>query len=308
MSRHIAALCVLALSLPALADGVVAVTPIQGAVDDAKRFQVEGALREAIATFAPVQAAMKTGEHIEAGKALDIACSGSDSDCWRRIRELAGVDRVVIPVMGGDTLELFLVTRAESLDRKEEIDLGVELAVGAARKVVARLLDVRAQLTVISNVNGAMVELDGRLIGQAPFREPVEGLKAGPHKLRVFAEGHLERTKDFELEPGEDAVLQMDLVAVETGKKGQGPMFWTGAGLMVGGGVTLLGGGVFWVLGYAASPRQSELTAPGVDIAAALNDFRASDQNQKVGIGIAATGAALVATGTILLVLAGDSE
>ncbi|MBT9554983.1 MAG: PEGA domain-containing protein [Myxococcales bacterium] len=69
------------------------------------------------------------------------------------------------------------------------------------------------QLAVFSFVQGASVEVDGKLVGKIPLTGPLE-LTPGEHSVRVFARGHTEVADQVTIVAGETAEFEADLIAV----------------------------------------------------------------------------------------------
>ncbi len=69
------------------------------------------------------------------------------------------------------------------------------------------------QLAVFSFVQGASVEVDGKLVGKIPLTGTFE-LTPGEHSVRVFARGHTEVADQVTIVAGETAEFEADLIAV----------------------------------------------------------------------------------------------
>jgi hypothetical protein len=69
---------------------------------------------------------------------------------------------------------------------------------------------VPGELTLMSLTTGATVELDGKLVGTVPF-EPFTVLP-GRHTIRLTKRGFAPATQEFDVAPGENVELEMDLL------------------------------------------------------------------------------------------------
>ncbi len=68
-------------------------------------------------------------------------------------------------------------------------------------------------LQVYSLTEGATIHVDGQLAGETPMHMPL-ALPAGEHTLRVSKPGHADYIDTFTVKPGEETLLQIDLIAV----------------------------------------------------------------------------------------------
>ena len=80
-------------------------------------------------------------------------------------------------------------------------------------------------LTIMSTTAGAEVEIDGKSVGTLPTEDSFV-VAPGVHKIRVFLRGWTEYIDTFEVKPGEDVELEIDLipfagiVKISTGEPG----------------------------------------------------------------------------------------
>jgi hypothetical protein len=102
-------------------------------------------------------------------------------------------------------------------------------------------------LRIRSNVGGAIVRVDGRVLGETPLRADVA---AGPHEVRVEANGHVAQELTVEVPEGQEVDREVTLVAV-AGTADRRPPAATGGGVNVlpwaigGAGAVALGVGGF---------------------------------------------------------------
>ncbi|TNF28682.1 MAG: PEGA domain-containing protein [Deltaproteobacteria bacterium] len=66
-------------------------------------------------------------------------------------------------------------------------------------------------LTIFSTTTGAEVEIDGKAMGKLPFDDSIM-VEPGVHKIRVFLRGWTEYIDTFEVEPGGEVELEIDLI------------------------------------------------------------------------------------------------
>lgn len=216
----------------------------------------------------------------------------------------------------------------------------------SAREKFQRLfLEVRASVAELHfevRPVGASIELDGRLVGVEPLKDPVFVIP-GPHEVRISLSGHRPVTINLNSERGgtipvtvtletETAASSRPVVAEpsplpppSSGSSESGTSLRPYA-LLVGGGVAVLGLGVgvgFWINEHSTNDKarslraqaDEELGAGGCNasrppsLCSELKDTadRAHTYGQIATAGFAVGGVALVATGIVWAVTSGPS-
>lgn len=99
-----------------------------------------------------------------------------------------------------DHYQAFLREGRGQLDPEERQEAAV---------AVAEIIGQLASLT-ITTVEGALVLVDGGLVGRAPLAEPVR-LDPGAHLVEARLEGHVDARNQLDLAPGEELSLELDL-------------------------------------------------------------------------------------------------
>lgn len=231
--------------------------------------------------------------------------SGDCQQALARTGEVAYV-LVVAPQTGGLSLKLFdlrtcdiavqLEARCGVCGPAQRGERLAQLVKSALQQLVMR---ARGQLAVSSVPAGALVAVDGRMLGPTPLN--LEAF-VGPHKLAVTMPGHTEHLSEFTVEPGQTTTLAVPLV------KRAGPVAESAPG--VGGatparplwrwllGGTLVGSGAL-LLGFGASA----LAQNGTCQDAAADPATCSPYYNTLGIGagLTAGGAALIVAGTVVI-------
>ena len=67
-------------------------------------------------------------------------------------------------------------------------------------------------VVVTSTTTGAKLFIDGHEVGEVPMRMPL-ALRSGLHTVKVSRPGYADYIDSFEIDPGEDLVLEIDLLA-----------------------------------------------------------------------------------------------
>lgn len=156
----------------------------------------------------------------------------------------------------------------------------------------------RGQLSVTSSPRGALVRLDGRLLGRTPLSQEAF---VGARRLGLERSGYRTETVDMVVEPGQtatvDQVLQRDGQVTPEGPvagSARRPLWRiiTGAGL-IGAGVLLVG------LGGSALSVHGSCQDPMGDPATCSPYY----QTTGVGAGLLAGGGALALAGAVLIAL-----
>lgn len=68
-------------------------------------------------------------------------------------------------------------------------------------------------LTIFSTSNGALVQIDGKGVGNLPLEDGLK-LPVGQHAIRVSMRGWTEYIDTFTIKPGEETELEIDLIPV----------------------------------------------------------------------------------------------
>lgn len=126
-----------------------------------------------------------------------------------------------------------------------------------------------ATLLVTVNVDGAQVRIDGQDIGTSPVA-PVE-VTEGAHEIVVLASGYLSVRRQEQIEPGEQARVDVTLQSIAARGGGADPV--TGAPGAPAGGGDLLGEWWFWT---AIGGGAALLIGIAIGIGVAVSDSQAS--------------------------------
>lgn len=148
----------------------------------------------------------------------------------------------------------------------------------------------RSVLSVTTSPAGARVLIDSRWLGLSPYQK--ESF-VGPHIVKVQRDGYLAQVQQLQLAPGQTAAVHLTLHPVDN-KKTARPR-WR---LVTGG--LLLGGGILFT-GFAASAL-----AVNGQCHDGSNNFDTCTpfyNTLKVGTGLAGSGVAFLAAGTVLLAI-----
>lgn len=126
------------------------------------------------------------------------SCTGEPA-CLAAVGKRLGVTAVVAGNVGalGDSyvvnLKLVEVARATEVRRvSEKLSGSSDQLIDAVRVAAYRVVapeELRGSLSVLSDVAGADVALDGQKLGKTPLRGPITGVPVGKHALRLEADG-----------------------------------------------------------------------------------------------------------------------
>jgi hypothetical protein len=83
-----------------------------------------------------------------------------------------------------------------------------------ARAVRAEQAARVAELSVVSNVEGARIEIDGAEVAKAPLAAPLR-IKAGPHRVGVVLSGYVPSRKEVDAPAGTRTEVRFELVATD---------------------------------------------------------------------------------------------
>jgi len=107
----------------------------------------------------------------------------------------------------------------------------VRLNAGQHEVVLFKLERAQAKLSVLTDISGAEVFVDGAAMGETPLTEPIP-LVEGEHFVRVVCEGYEDIEREISVEPGERLTLDFGLRPLDAAGAGGGsrlsPLFWIG--------------------------------------------------------------------------------
>ncbi|MCB9702292.1 MAG: PEGA domain-containing protein [Myxococcales bacterium] len=174
-----------------------------------------------------------------------------------------------------------------------------EAAAGVAAELVAELKPLAPptpppKLTITSEPSGAMVFVDGAIVGTTPFDQELD---AGEHRVEIKKEGYVDQATTVTIDPeSPPAPLSIALVA-SSGRTSSvlSPVGWA----LIGAGGTALVSGVA-LLALDGRPYRNACDGADVDAMG-----RCRYQYNTLGVGIAglAAGVALAGTGVALVVV-----
>jgi hypothetical protein len=188
-----------------------------------------------------------TVERSIAGDAALRGCTG-EADCLTAIGKKLGVKQVVSGNVGelGDSyvLNLKLVdveTSTEVRRVSEPLRGNPDELIEAMRVAAYRLVDpeaLKGSVTILSDVSGAKVFVDGKDAGKTPLAKPIANLPIGPHKLRITAPGYTDFLSDVEVRFQKSTQVVVRMVAardpgsaiVRTGTPRPAPVPWYSTG------------------------------------------------------------------------------
>ncbi len=85
------------------------------------------------------------------------------------------------------------------------------VAAALTSALAAAPIEVPGELVLFSTTTGAEVEIDGKPVGKLPMEDSLM-VTPGVHKIRVFLRGWTEYIDTFEVAPGEEVELEIDLI------------------------------------------------------------------------------------------------
>ncbi|MEZ4360385.1 MAG: PEGA domain-containing protein [Kofleriaceae bacterium] len=150
-------------------------------------------------------------------------CTGEDR-CLAAIGKALGVDVVVAGSVGalGDNFVLNIkvveVATASQLRRitTEPLRGTPDDLIDSVRVAAYRLLapeQLHGSITILSDLVGGEVQLDGKRVGKTPLPGPVGKVGLGPHKIRVSAKGYAPFEETVEVRFQKSARVEVRLVA-----------------------------------------------------------------------------------------------
>lgn len=173
-----------------------------------------------------------------------------------------------------------------------EVRTLVEDQASALRRKLQDLISGPPALVVTSTPDGALVSVDGELVGRTPMRRE---LREGEHIARVEVEGYVAQERPFLAVEGVEETLSFTLEPVPRSKLGLRPWGWVGLGVGL---PTLAAGATFLVL--------DERPAPGDRCAGenvnASGDCRFRYNSLTPGIALTVTGAVLTTAAIAILI------
>ena len=86
--------------------------------------------------------------------------------------------------------------------------------VAQARAVRAEQAARVAELSIVSNVEGARIEIDGAEVARAPLAAPLR-IKAGPHRVGLVLSGYVPSRKEVDAPAGTRTEVRFELVATD---------------------------------------------------------------------------------------------
>lgn len=177
------------------------------------------------------------------------------ADLWFNIARAHEEVGELLPAV--EHYQLYLRDRVDPPDREA---VEARIASLQQRADEARLAAERAPTTgtlrLSSNLEGALVRLDGRDIGRSPLTEPME-LSPGRHELALELDGYLPFRSTVRLEAGLTTAAYADLQPATGYRAVRGRRLWT----WIAGGLAVAGGGAAIGLGvHAAGLRDENLT------------------------------------------------
>ncbi len=192
----------------------VAVLPLAGRQPAAERAAITTALREELARVdVDVLGGPDTDRVIQSASALGGTCAVTTAACALQLGGLAGVTTVVVGAVDGGQLTL------RALDVASEREVGrVTLPIQtAAPRPTLRLAAIRllrperevGQLVLFVDVAGAIVSIDGAVVGRTPL--DVRPLRPGAHDVVVSHPDHDTQTFTAQIAMGETTTLHVEM-------------------------------------------------------------------------------------------------
>lgn len=187
----------------------------------------------------------------------------------------------------GETVVARAAQTCELCGLEEAVATAQSLAATLATKVAAAELDMPT-LGVAATPEDVVIAIDGEVVGTAPLTRRIE---VGPHRIDASKSGFLDQSQDIVAVAGVHETIAFELQA-RPSRKPRAALGWAAVG--VGSGA--LATGITFIAIHGTDVR---LLCSGANVDAE-GDCRFVHQSRGLGIGIAAAGAALVATGLVL--------
>jgi hypothetical protein len=204
-------------------------------LDDQRAARLEALFRAELERLAGAPLpARATVERTAASDAQLRGCT-AETECLIALGKKLGVKQVVSGNVGelGDSyilnLKLVDVTTGTEVRKISEPLRGSspDELIEATRVAAYRLLKpeaLKGSVTILSDVAGASVFLDGQPRGKTPLAKPIAGLPIGPHQLRLTAAGYTDFISDVEVRFQKSTQVVVSLVvAKDPGGKPIGP-------------------------------------------------------------------------------------
>jgi len=169
-----------------------------------------------------------------------------------------------------------------SLDGRIPAEKNITITQGKNARIAVRLKPVPqvGTLHVTSNIVGAEVRIDGKLVGKTPL-PPLPGVRLGSHQILVEKKGHLSWIGSGEVKRGSTTTVQSKLVLAEVGISKKAILGFTALG------VAAVAESLAWVF-YAQGQDKF-----------ADEDGISSDRNASIGFHVTAGVTAAAAAGLI---------
>lgn len=283
----------------------VAVLPIrvEGQADDATRREWTNGLRRGIG-----RGDFQVADQAKVDQLGDPACERKS--CWEKIRGATRATHIVrtsVSIKNRDySLKLELLdteTGAVVVSTEDRCEIcGVE-EVGNLLDSQGALLQTKLAamgkgppvLVIASKPSGALVYVDGEVVGTTPLERPV---LEGTHRVRVSLDGHLAEEREISFVAGVREQIDLDLQRTPGNPKKRAL-----GGAALGGGIALIGGGLALLAAehardfpYKRNCEQGKMTADDMGDCKYLLDLSWG------GAALTAAGAVLVTLGVMALV------
>lgn len=179
---------------------------------------------------------------------------GSETSCLVSMGKLLGVEVVVAGNVAalGDAyvvnIKAIEVAGGAELSRvaSEPLRGNPDDLIENVRVAAYRLLDpdsLRGSITVLADIEGAEVKLDGKAVGKTPLAAPIVGVPVGTHELRVIARGYSPFRESVEVAfqktsrvvvslSGEEPIAAAPAGPVERRPFYKSGWFWAGVGVV----------------------------------------------------------------------------
>lgn len=182
-------------------------------------------LRNSIATMEGFQLLPPVDVQIAIQQATNkklVDCTGG-SKCTTEIGKLVGADRIIFGTIGavGDAFSLNaravdVATGREVAKHQATFAGSRDALIPEIRLAAYKLLApdrIRGSLLVQTDVEGAVIEIDGAARGTTPMTEPIRDLTPGKHTIAIKRTGYAAFQQDIQIRAFETAKLQLNLSA-----------------------------------------------------------------------------------------------
>lgn len=167
----------------------------------------------------------------------------------------------------------------------------LDVRAGEPLKLVFKLEALRlvGHVTVVANISGASIFVDGKTVAITPYATPIE-LEAGKHQITVDKDEYVPVTQEVVVETDQAYEVMVDLWLREPPSTWKKPVGWTA--LVVG----VLGAGAALTYGQLMAGPRAIQTAPFED----TEEYEQIELIYAVGLGV---GAGVAAAGLALLIV-----